>query len=137
MPDDNYFTPPSSAASRHLLPKGEGLLLARVTFFTLAAPAHADDKITYDNQVIAVFREHCLGCHNAEKKTGGLDLSSYAALSLGSSTGEIVSGGNADASTLLKVVSHQQQPFMPPNKPRIPDAHLAILQKWIETGLLE
>jgi hypothetical protein len=108
-----------------------------ITFLTFVVPAHADDKITYDNQVIAVFREHCLGCHNAEKKTGGLDLSSYSALSLGSSTGEIVSGGNADASTLMKVVSHQQQPFMPPNKPRIPEAHIAILQKWIETGLLE
>ncbi len=102
-----------------------------------ATVVSADDKVTYDQQVVAILRESCLSCHNAEQKKGDLDLSSYAGLSVGSSSGEVVDAGNADASKLLLVISHRAEPFMPLGKPKLGDDKIAMIRKWIEQGLLE
>ncbi len=113
------------------------VLLSAWFVVACAAGVSADDKVTYDQQVVAIFRESCLSCHNAEQKKGDLDLSSYAGLSVGSSSGEVVDAGNADASKLLLVISHRVEPFMPLGKPKLADDKIAVIRKWIEQGLLE
>ena len=40
-------------------------------------------KVTYDDHVKPIFREHCLSCHNQEQKKGGLALDNYAATMAG------------------------------------------------------
>ena len=55
------------------------LLLFVLFVSLLALPAHAADKITFDDHVFSIFESHCLECHNADEAKGGLDLSSYGA----------------------------------------------------------
>ena len=50
-----------------------------------AAPA-ADKKITYDEHVRAIFREHCFSCHSADKQESGLALDSYQKTMAGGSS---------------------------------------------------
>lgn len=96
---------------------------------------YADDPpITYRDHIRPIFAARCLGCHNADKSSGGLNLSAYNTTLAGGSGGAILASGDPDASRLFALVSHLEQPNMPPNQPRIPDAELAAIQQWIADG---
>src|SRR6516164_4030745 len=45
-------------------------------------------KIDYTRDIHAIFAAHCLACHNAEKRSGGLSLGAYA---------DIIAGGRSGA----------------------------------------
>jgi len=123
--------------SKHLLIIiGLVLVLPTVTGHTATA-ADAKAKVTYMDHVMPVFQNHCFGCHNADKKKGDLDLSTYTSLMAGGGSGNVVAAGDAGESLLFKLVAHLDTPKMPPKKPRIPDAQLAIIKNWIDGGLLE
>ena len=42
--------------------------------------------------------------------------------------------GDASLSYLWMVVSHESEPFMPPNSPKIEDASLELIREWIDWG---
>ena len=96
---------------------------------------HADDakttegptpKITFDEHVKPIFRQHCLTCHNQSDKRGGLAIDSYGALLEGGGSGDIVyDDGDIDASRLWQLVNHDDTPVMPPEQPKIPAEQLA------------
>jgi cytochrome c553 len=58
-------------------------LIASVATSVLAA----DDKLTFDDNVLAVLRQRCGGCHNPDKKSGDLDVTSYTGLMQGGGSG--------------------------------------------------
>jgi hypothetical protein len=95
----------------------------------------ADSKSpTYADDVLPVLRQHCLGCHDAEKQKGGLDLATFAAAMQGGSSGAVVTPGDPDKSRLFTLPAHKEEPKMPPKADRIPDAQLAVIRLWIEQG---
>ena len=95
-------------------------------------------KLTFNEHVLPILREHCLSCHHAGDKKGGLAMDTYTALIEGGGSGEIVyDDGDADASRLWQLVNHDDTPVMPPSKQKLPDAQLKILRAWIEGGILE
>ena len=100
-------------------------------------PTPDAEKVTYDDHVKPIFREHCFNCHNQEGKKGGLALDSFAKIQEGGSSGEIVFAGDLESSRLWALVSHAEEPKMPPNQDKLPDAKLAVIKKWIEGGILE
>ncbi|HEX8311269.1 MAG TPA: c-type cytochrome domain-containing protein [Chthoniobacteraceae bacterium] len=95
------------------------------------------EKITFNDHVLPIFRNACLNCHNPDKKKAGLDLSTYTATLQGSENGKVVQSGNASGSLLFKCVKGTEEPKMPPKGDRLNDAELALLEKWIATQLLE
>ena len=92
---------------------------------------------TYEQHVLPIFKEKCCGCHNAGKRAGGLDLTSYQQMQAGGNSGEVLAAGDPDGSYLWQVASHESEPVMPPNADRIPDSMLDVIKKWIVGGLLE
>jgi len=107
----------------------------------VAGPAIAQDKaktkVTFQDQALGVFRNRCNSCHNADKQKGGLNLEGYTTAMAGGSSGKVIEPGDPDASTLYAVMTHAEEPKMPPNSARIPDAEIAIIRQWIEGGALE
>ncbi len=97
----------------------------------------APAKITYDEHVRPIFREHCLSCHNQDAKKGDLALDSYAAMLRGGSSGEVVAAGNADGSRLWVLVNHADEPKMPPEQDKLPAAKLQTIKNWLIGGALE
>jgi mono/diheme cytochrome c family protein len=95
------------------------------------------DAVTYKDHVLPVLRKHCLNCHNADKASADLDVSAYQALMNGGASGDAVKAGNPGQSLLYRVTAHEVEPKMPPKGPKIPDADLAVLKKWIESGAPE
>ncbi len=93
-------------------------------------------SVSFD-EVQPVFREHCLGCHNDDKKRGDLSLDSYAAAMAGGASGEVVYAGDLESSRLWQLINHDDSPEMPPDQDRIADAKLALVRQWIEQGAAE
>src|SRR3954468_2472369 len=94
-------------------------------------------KGTYDEHVRAIFREHCFSCHNQDTKKSDLSLASFAGLSAGGSTGQVIEPGDPDSSRLWSLVSHAEEPKMPPNQDKLPAAKLDVIKAWILGGALE
>jgi len=105
--------------------------------FVAAVPARAEEKVTYVDNVVPILRQRCGSCHNPEKKTGGLDVTSYAAVMRGGGSGEVIAAGNASGSYLYRVANHDDEPKMPPDAPPIPEAERQLIKAWIEGGVLE
>ena len=97
----------------------------------------ADDKITFDDNVQPLFRQRCGTCHNPDKKSGGLDLTTYTSAMQGGSSGVVFEPGDASSSYLFKVVNHDEEPSMPPDSPPIPEEERLVIRKWIDSGILE
>ena len=108
-------------------------------FFFLAVPAFvsAQEKTTWQDHVRPIFENRCNNCHNADKKKGDLDLSTFAGAIAGGSGGAAVEAGDSAGSTLWKVISHLAEPPMPPKGDKIPQAEIDVIAKWIQGGLLE
>lgn len=102
-----------------------------------ALTAQGADKVTYDDQILPIFRNACLNCHNPDKKKAGLDLSTYQATLQGSENGKVLESGNAGASLLFKCVKQTEDPKMPPKGDKLSEAELALVEKWIAGQLPE
>ena len=114
--------------SRNLIPL---ILLA------VSSAASAQEKITWQDHIRPIFENRCTNCHNPDKKKGDLDLSTFAGVMAGGSGGASVEAGDSSASTLWKVVSHTDEPVMPPKGDKIPQAEIDLIAKWIAGGLLD
>lgn len=118
-------------------------LLAATPAVALAAEkastkaASKGPKVTYDDDVRNIFRERCFACHNTEKKTAGLDLTTYSGVIAGGGSGAVIEAGSSGDSYLFSLVSHTSEPHMPPKSDKLPDGYLATISKWIDGGALE
>ena len=110
---------------------GLGLLLAPAAF------AEEAEKVTYEDHVLPVLESRCFSCHNPDRQRGGLDLTTYANTLEGGSGGVVAEAGNPGGSRIYTTAAHEEEPVMPPEGGKIPDAELDILRKWIEGGMLE
>ena len=119
-----------------LLPGMSRYLLVSV-ILAASASARAQEKITWQDHIRPIFENRCTNCHNADKKKGDLDLSTYAGLIAGGSGGASVEAGDSAGSTLWKVVSHTDEPVMPPKGDKMPQAEIDLIAKWITGGLLD
>lgn len=112
-----------------------GVLAAAIC--VASSGVQAQDKVTFDDHIKPIFRDRCLTCHNTNKKSSDLDLSSYTTLMQGGASGKSIEPGDSGASYLFGLVAHTSEPYMPPNADRIPDAEVELLKKWIDAGAPE
>jgi len=112
----------------------------------LSAAAQADEakpedkampKVTFEEHVQAIFRQHCVSCHGQDNPKSDLRTDNYAALMRGGASGEVIEPGDIDASRLWKLVSHEEAPEMPPKQDKLPEAQLTLIKQWIAGGALE
>lgn len=121
----------TGGGGKNLLQPAIALLLA----LALAAPCLAA-KINYADNALPIFRNECMGCHNPDKKKAGLDLSTFQSAMAGSSDGPVINPGDADGSLLYRVITHADEPTMPPKRDKLPDSELNVIKQWILAGAL-
>ena len=110
---------------------------AAVVLAASVLPAVAADTPTFVDNALPVLRQRCGSCHNPDKKTAGLDVTSYASILRGGGSGEVITPGDAAGSHLFRVANHDDEPKMPPDAPPIPEAERQVLKSWIDGGVLE
>jgi WD40 repeat protein len=116
---------------------GFGACLVWILSLEFIFPCFAQDKVTYQDHILPLIEANCSKCHNSDKKKADLDLTSYQGALKGSGSGTVLLSGNVDGSKLWKAVNHSEEPFMPPNRPKLGDKELDLIKKWITGGLLE
>jgi len=109
------------------------LLAVGVTAVAVAAPASADDAISYRRQVWPILRRHCYACHSGEKPEGKLSLASAKTILAGGESGKLLVAGKPGSSLLIKMVSGRE-PAMPPKGIPLSEAKVEILRRWIAQG---
>jgi WD40 repeat protein len=142
VPSTKYPVLPSNLAMtrlphRALLTIGLCLTSALALAQESKPAAPTAPKITYDEHVRPILREHCFSCHSADKQESGLQLDSYQKTMAGGSSGEVVLPGDLASSRLWALVSHAEEPKMPPKQDKLAAAKLDLLGKWIEQGAPE
>lgn len=97
----------------------------------------ATTAVSYEQDVRPIFRAHCMSCHNAQDRKGGLALDTYAATMEGGSSGEVVFAAELESSRLWALVSHEEEPVMPPAQDKMAADKLDVIRRWIEDGTVE
>lgn len=90
--------------------------------------------VDYDTQVHAIIADHCLMCHSAALKSGGLNLETYDGLMAGGRTGAAVVPGHGKESLIIQHLTGEVLPQMPNGMPPLPDTDIATIRLWIDQG---
>ncbi|QDT73479.1 WD40 domain-containing protein [Lacipirellula limnantheis] len=89
----------------------------------------------YLRDVAPIFGTYCVGCHTADAPEGELTLESFAGLIAGGVNGAAIVPGRADASRLIRMVTGEIEPVMPPKDNERPtEAEIDVLRRWIDAG---
>ena len=69
----------------------------------------------FEDVVGRFFQARCGGCHNADKRESGLNLTSYQTAMRGGDSGKVIVKGDTEQSELLRRISlpHDDDEFMP------------------------
>ncbi len=104
-----------------------------------AGNATSGEKVTVWKDVQAVFKKRCGTCHGSRNPKGGFDTSSMADLLKGGDSGSPITTGDAAGSRLYQLITHADEPKMPPpaNADKIPDDEIALIEAWINGGALD
>lgn len=105
------------------------ILLVALSSSGLAQP------VDYSKDVAPILTKYCTGCHNDVDREGKLSLESYSSLLKGGAKGGVVTPGEAELSRLVRVVSGQAEPKMPPEgEEQLKPAEIEVLKAWIAAG---
>ena len=110
--------------------------LAGIAVWIAAASwCRAQDKAALFTDVVhPALQKYCFGCHNTQVKQSGLDLSTRESLLRGGSRGPAIIPGDARASLLYKLATHEEEPGMPYKAGKLPDEIISQLAAWINAG---
>jgi len=112
-------------------------MLAKSAAASGTSSTKSEDVVSWRSHVEALLGERCAGCHDQDSKKGGLDVTSFAAIRQGGSSGRTLLPGQPDQSRLYRLVARLEQPFMPKDEDQLPAAAIATLRRWIEQGACE
>jgi hypothetical protein len=112
------------------------LILLATFAWPLSARSLSAAEIDFAHDVAPILKQHCGKCHTGDQQKGGLSLNTRESLLAGGESGKVVVAGKSDPSALLaRITTTDDDLRMPPEGPRVSAKQVAILKKWIDTGL--
>ncbi|MEZ6045957.1 MAG: DUF1553 domain-containing protein [Planctomycetaceae bacterium] len=97
----------------------------------------AEPGVDFEKEIRPLFENHCLHCHGADERDGGLRfLSQQDLLTLNDSGEPAIQIGKSGDSELIKRITADEEHRMPPADAddRLSDEQIALITKWIDTG---
>jgi WD40 repeat protein len=123
------------------MPHSRRRAIAVSLFATLScATALAQEQpkpVSFSKEIVPIFTASCTGCHQPEKKKGGLDLSTHRASMVGAKDGPAIIPGNPDNSPLVKVLIPEapgEPPAMPEKGDPLTAQQVELIKRWIKEG---
>ncbi|GJQ51352.1 MAG: hypothetical protein HKUEN02_01990 [Anaerolineaceae bacterium] len=90
--------------------------------------------VSFTNDVVPILQSRCWKCHGGEETKEGLDLTTFAAIMVGSENGSVIAPGDVENSLLAEQVITQE---MPKRGPKLTPPQVQIIVDWIQQGALE
>jgi len=88
----------------------------------------------FKTSVRGLLQAKCVKCHSGEKVEGEFDMGTRDSLLKGGPGGTAVVPGDHKKSLLYQLVAHLKEPHMPHERPKLPDADIASIARWIDLG---
>lgn len=105
-------------------------------FFGVTALAAPDDPLDFTHEIVPLLRKHCAKCHTGARKQGGFSFDTRRSLIQGGESGVSVAVGDSSKSPLVeRIISRDSDLQMPPEGPRLTDAEVSLIRRWIDSGL--
>jgi hypothetical protein len=113
------------------------LAVACLTPAWTAVPAPAaDGPVSFINDVAPIFKENCFACHDAKKRKGKLDMTTFENLRKGGDNDDPIVPGKPDESMLVELIAAKGSKRMPPKEggDPLPREKVAVIERWIREG---
>src|SRR5436305_5735012 len=128
--------PPADPLPRNR-PMPRACPLAVLLLAVSAAPAAEPAKpVSFINDVAPILKENCYACHDAKKRSGKLEMTSYAKLRHGGANDDPVVPGKPDESLLIDVITTDGAKRMPPKDKGepLPKEKVVVIERWVREG---
>src|SRR5262245_36890809 len=121
------------------------VLAAAIAALLLAHPPAvnaADQPVSFINDVAPIFKENCYACHDAKKRSGKLEMTTYGKLRQGGTHEDPIVPGDPGESLVVQLVKAEGAKRMPPppkeapasKEGALPPAKVAVIEQWIKEG---
>jgi WD40 repeat protein len=101
----------------------------------MVASAVAQDTPDYSAEVAPILNKYCVACHVADDMQGGLSLETWDNLQKGGEHGKVVVPSGPESSTLIRRITGEDTPKMPPDDNEGPNAdEIKVLKAWVAAG---
>ena len=94
------------------------ILALLLLFSPQAAHAQAPGKgpVSFINDVAPILKENCFACHDAKKRKGKFDMTTFESFRKGGDQDDPIKPGKPDDSYLIDAVKGENAPRMPPKE---------------------
>ncbi|HEX4614127.1 MAG TPA: c-type cytochrome domain-containing protein [Urbifossiella sp.] len=101
-----------------------------------AQPPAGGKTVSFINDVAPVLKENCFACHDAKKKSGKYDMTTFEKLMAGGADGPPVTAGKAKESDFHDLIVTSEPRRMPPRDKgeAVPKDKADVIGRWIEQG---
>lgn len=106
--------------------------------FVFGSQLKASDKVDFVKDVQPILKQNCYKCHYDKKKKGDFSFLTRESVLKGGETAKdkAVIPGNSKESVMIKLIlSKDDTEYMPPKGPRLTEAEVEILKKWIDQNV--
>jgi hypothetical protein len=104
--------------------------------FGCTAYAVPNAPLDFTHEIVPLLRKHCAKCHTGARKQGGFSFDTRRSLIQGGESGVAVQAGDSSNSPLVERITAQDPDLqMPPEGPRLTDAEVGLIRRWIDSGL--
>jgi WD40 repeat protein len=92
--------------------------------------------VSFINDVAPILKENCFACHDAKKKKGKLEMTTFENFKKGGAGDEPIVPGNSKGSLIIERLTTTGKGRMPPADvgDPLPKDKIAIIAKWIDEG---
>jgi len=103
------------------------------------AKLNRQTPVSFDKEILPIFRRNCLACHSDSERMGDLVLETPESISEGGDNGPAIRPGKSAESLLLQLAAHQEEPVMPPPDndvaaKALSPQELGLIRLWIDQG---
>jgi hypothetical protein len=93
-------------------------------------------SVSFIRDVAPILKENCFACHDAKKKSGKYDMTSFEKLLAGGVNGEAVIPGKPEESELYTLMVSQEERRMPPRDKgeAVAASKAEVVRRWIAEG---
>ncbi len=104
-----------------------------------AAPAVAQQPktpVSFINDVAPIVKENCFACHDAKKRSGKYDMTTFEKLMYGGPSGEPITAGKPADSDFHDLIVTKEDRRMPPRDKgeAVPADKAKVIEQWIKEG---
>ena len=109
------------------------LALSATASSTPLAAGQEKKAVSYEKDIVPIFKKSCIECHKPDKKKGKLDMSTYADLLKGGKQGNPVKAGDPAKSLLVEMISGAE-PEMPEKGDKLRPEQVELITRWVKEG---